>query len=58
LAIFTSMPVGANAFIFASRYDRAVGSASAAVAVSVLLSVLTVTAMLALLQAMGMPVTV
>lgn len=58
LAIFTSMPVGANAFIFASRYDRAVGSASAAVAVTVLLSVLTVTAMLALLQAMGLPVTV
>lgn len=58
LAIFTSMPVGANAFIFASRYERAVGSVSAAVAVSVVLSVLTVTATLAILQALGLPVRV
>lgn len=53
LAVFTSMPVGANAFIFAARYDRAVGSVSAAVAVSVVLAVLTVTALLAILQGMG-----
>jgi malonate transporter and related proteins len=58
LAVFTSMPVGANAFVFAARYERAVGSVSAAVAISTLLAVLTVTATLAILQAMGLPVKV
>lgn len=58
LAIFTSMPVGANAFVFAARYERAVGSVSAAVAISTLLAVLTVTALLAMLQMMGLPVKV
>jgi malonate transporter len=58
LAVFASMPVGANAFVFAARYERAVGSVSAAVAVSTLLAVLTVTATLALLQGMGLPVRV
>jgi malonate transporter len=58
LAVFSCMPLGANAFIFASRYERAVGSVSAAVAVSVVLSVLTVTATLTILQAMGLPVRV
>ena len=58
LAVFTSMPVGANAFVFAARYERAVGSVSAAVAISTLLAVLTVTAMLAVLQALGLPVKV
>ena len=58
LGVFTSMPVGANAFVFAARYERAVGSVSAAVAVSTLLAVLTVTATLVVLQAMGLPVKV
>jgi predicted permease len=58
LAAFTSMPVGANAFVFAARYERAVGSVSAAVAISTLLAVLTVTATLAVLQALGLPVKV
>jgi predicted permease len=58
LAVFTSMPVGANAFVFAARYERAVGSVSAAVAISTLLAVLTVTATLAILQAIGLPVKV
>ena len=58
LAVFCSMPSGANAFIFAARYNRAVGSVSASVAVSVVLSVLTVTALLAILQSMGMGVKV
>jgi len=58
LAVFAAMPVGANAFVFAARYERAVGSVSAAVAISTLLAVLTVTATLAILQAMGLPVKV
>jgi malonate transporter and related proteins len=58
IAAFTSMPVGANAFVFAARYERAVGSVSAAVAISTLLAVLTVTATLVVLQAMGLPVKV
>ena len=58
LAVFASMPVGANAFVFASRYERAVGSVSASVAITTLLAVLTVTALLAVLQAIGLPVKV
>jgi len=44
--------------VFAARYERAVGSVSAAVAISTLLAVLTVTATLAVLQALGLPVKV
>jgi predicted permease len=58
LAVFTSMPVGANAFVFAARYERAVGSVSAAVAVSTVIAVLTVTATLVILQGLGLPVRV
>jgi predicted permease len=47
------MPVGANAFLFASRYERAVASVSAAVAISTAISVFTVTAMLAFLKSSG-----
>lgn len=53
LVTYVSMPVGANAFLFASRYERAVASVSAAVAISTTLSVFTVTAMLALLKSAG-----
>ncbi|MBN9262946.1 MAG: hypothetical protein BGN89_16575 [Alphaproteobacteria bacterium 64-6] len=58
LAVFSSMPVGANAFVFAARYERAVGSVSAAVAVTTVIAVLTVTAMLVILQGLGLPVRV
>ncbi len=54
LFVFTSMPVGANAFLFASRYDRAVGSVSAAVAVSTAIAVISVTIVLALVRALGL----
>jgi predicted permease len=57
LLVFTSMPVGANAFVFAARYDRAVGSVSAAVAVSTAISVVSVTIILAALQTMGLAAT-
>jgi predicted permease len=57
LLVFTSMPVGANAFVFAARYDRAVGSVSAAVAVSTAIAVVSVTIVLAVLQMMGLAAT-
>ncbi len=58
ITVFLAMPVGANAFLFASRYDRAVAPVSASVALSTLLAVVTVTLALLALQAqgdMGMP---
>jgi malonate transporter len=58
LAVFCSMPSGANAFIFAARYNRAVGSVSASVAVSIVFAVLTVTVMLAIVQAIGVEIRV
>ncbi len=58
LAVFSTMPVGANAFVFASRYERAVGSVSAAVAITTVAAVFTVTAMLVILQELGLPVRV
>lgn len=51
---FTSMPVGANTFVFAARYDRAIGSVSATVAVSTAIAVISVTAILAVLQMIGL----
>jgi hypothetical protein len=56
LALFASMPVGNNAFLFASKTQKAVGSVSAAVAISTPLSVLSVTAVIAALRAAGYPV--
>lgn len=50
LFLFTSMPVGANAFVFAALYDRAVGSVSAAIAVSTVVAVATLTIVLAIVQ--------
>jgi predicted permease len=40
------MPVGANAFIFAAKYETAVGSVSGAIAVSTAVAVATVSAVL------------
>lgn len=37
--LVAAMPVGANAFLFAAKYDRAVGSVSAAIAVSTVVAV-------------------
>ena len=39
--LFAGLPVGANAFLFASRYERAVNSVSAAIAVSTAIAVVT-----------------
>lgn len=50
---FAAMPVGANAFIFASKYERAVGSVSAALTVSTIISVVSITVVLTLLKLNG-----
>jgi malonate transporter and related proteins len=52
--LYAAMPVGANAFLFAAKYDRAVASVSASVAVSTGLALITVTGVLAILQAQGL----
>jgi malonate transporter len=54
LVLYAAMPVGANAFLFAAKYDRAVASVSASVAVSTGLALATVTGVLAILQAKGL----
>lgn len=51
--IYTCMPVGANAFLFASRYERAIAPVSAALAISTVTAIGTLTIMLALLKAHG-----
>ncbi len=53
LATYVSMPVGANAFLFAARYDRAVASISASVAISTGLAVISATLVLYGLKLMG-----
>lgn len=58
ITLFLAMPVGANAFLFASRYDRAVTPVSASIALSTPIAVLTVTLVLLVLQALGLTGTV
>ena len=48
--LFAACPPGANAFLFASRYDAAQGSVSAAVAFGTVLSIVSVTVILVLLS--------
>lgn len=48
--LFSACPPGANAFLFASRYEAAQGSVSAAVALGTVLSIVSVTAILVLLS--------
>lgn len=49
VTIMAAMPTGANAFLFATRRDRAVGSASGAVALGTLLTFVTAAVTIALL---------
>lgn len=51
--IYTCMPVGANAFLFATRNERAIGPISAALAVSTIIAIGTLTVVLALLKSHG-----
>jgi malonate transporter and related proteins len=46
-----AMPVGANAFLFATRYDRGAGTVSAAIAVSTLAAIVTVSLLLVFIAA-------
>lgn len=48
--LFSACPPGANAYLFASRYDAATGSVSAAVALGTVLSIISVTIILVLLS--------
>ena len=48
--IFAAVPSGANAYLFASKVDRAVNSASGAVALGTMLSLVTVSAIVAWLS--------
>lgn len=48
--LFAACPPGANAYLFASRYDAATGSISAAVALGTVLSIFSVTLILVLLS--------
>lgn len=48
--LLAACPPGANAYLFATRYDAATGSISAAVALGTVLSMFSVTAILVLLQ--------
>lgn len=49
VVLFAAMPTGANAFLFATRYQRAANSASGAVALGTVLAALTVSALVAIL---------
>jgi malonate transporter and related proteins len=51
ILLFTAMPVGANPFLFATRYERGIGSISAAIAVSTAIAVVTISALLYYLKA-------
>lgn len=52
IILFAAMPVGANAFLFAARYERAVSSISASIAVSTAIAVVTSAVILYFLRAM------
>jgi malonate transporter and related proteins len=50
LVLQAAMPVGANVFLFAARYERSAPTVSAAIVVSTVVAVVTVSAMLLVLQ--------
>jgi predicted permease len=51
LTLHAAMPVGANVFLFAARYDRGAATASAAIALTTVVAVLTVTGVIVALKA-------
>jgi malonate transporter and related proteins len=51
ILLFTAMPVGANPFLFATRYERGIGSISASIAVSTAIAVVTISVLLYYLKA-------
>jgi malonate transporter len=52
--IFAAGPVGANVFIFAQHYEAGVESASSAIVISTALAMLTISALLLILQPVGL----
>ncbi|CFX06986.1 conserved membrane protein of unknown function [Candidatus Filomicrobium marinum] len=50
ITIFASVPTGANAFLFASKSGRAINSASGAIALGTVLSAVTISILLAIIQ--------
>jgi hypothetical protein len=53
IVLHAAMPVGANPFLFATRYDRSTGAISAAIVASTLAAVVTISTLLVLLGAGG-----
>ena len=53
IILFAAMPVGANAFLFATRYERAINSVSAAIAASTMIAVVTTAVILYFLRSMA-----
>lgn len=53
VVVFASVPTGANAFLFAIRYNRAVNSASGSVALGTLIAALTVSLALSAMKSGG-----
>lgn len=50
IVIMAAMPTGANAFLFALRYERAVNSASGAIALGTVLGALTISVVIAIVR--------
>ncbi|MEO1695354.1 MAG: AEC family transporter [Pseudomonadota bacterium] len=50
VVLFAAMPVGANAFLFAARYDVAVGTVSTSIVISTAIAIFSVTALLFVLK--------
>jgi predicted permease len=50
VTLHAAMPVGANAFLFAARYERSSATISAAIAISTVVAVLTLSLLLLALQ--------
>ena len=53
LVLMAAMPVGANAYLFASAFDRAPAAVSGSIALSTPLALATVSALLAMMSASG-----
>lgn len=52
IVLFAAMPVGANPFLFATKYERGIGSISASIAVSTAIAVVTISVLLYYLKAL------
>jgi hypothetical protein len=53
VVLFSAMPTGANAYLFATRYNRVVNSTSGAAALGTILAAITAAALVSALVAPG-----